>query len=188
MKIKETPVTGCFEVHIEKSGDDRGFFARSYCEREFANYGIEMPIKQTSLSFSASKGTTRGMHFQCNPAMEGKLVRCIKGSIFDVMVDIRVNSPTFGHWFGMELSEKNNAQLYSTKGFAHGFQTLTDNALVSYQIDEFYEPGLTSGFAWNDPEIAVKWPLEPTVQSDRDRALPDLYLIPLQQLLPYSPD
>lgn len=186
MKLIKTPVKDCFEIIIERLGDDRGYFARTFCERELAAAGLSIPLAQASISFSAQKGTTRGLHFQSHPAMESKLVQCLKGAIFDVMVDIRPGSPTFGHWYGAELSEENNTQLYSPKGFAHGFQTLTDNTLVSYHIDAFYDPDLTNGCAWNDPDIAIKWPIEPTVQSDRDLALPKLVDVPANFLLPYG--
>ena len=145
---------------------------RSFCAREFAEHGLNASVAQTSLSCNAEKGTLRGLHFQSHPAMEDKLVSCLRGAIFDVMVDLRPSSPTFGRWHGTELSETDHLQLWSSKGFADGFQTLTDDCLVAYTIAQFYEPERSAGVRWDDPDIAVAWPLPPVNQSPRDLALP----------------
>lgn len=174
MKFKPTAIAGCTVIEVLPVGDNRGYFARTFCAEEFEQNGLNPVSAQTSISYSSKRGTTRGLHFQRGIAMEDKLVRCIKGQIFDVMVDIRPGSPSFGKWVGQVLSEDNNLQLHSVKGFAHGFQTLTDDCIVSYQIAQPYDPTRSSGILWNDPEIGVEWPLEPTEQSIRDLEFPTL--------------
>ncbi len=168
LKFIKTELEGCTLLEIEPIGDNRGYFARTFCASEFRSNGLNSVFEQCSVSYSAKQGTTRGLHFQRTPAQEDKLVRCIKGAIFDVMVDLRAESATFGRWVGRILSEDNNQQLYSTKGFAHGFQTLTDDCVVSYQISQQYNPDLSCGVLWNDPDIGIKWPGEPTELSQRD--------------------
>ena len=174
MDFVETPLAGCYLVQTSPVRDDRGWFARTFCARSFAERGLNAALAQSSLSFNRLRGTLRGLHFQAAPAMEDKLVRCDAGAVFDVAVDLRPGSPTFGRWHGVELTPDNARQLYIPRGFAHGFQTLTDDALVAYHIAEFYRPELTAGVAWDDPEIAVSWPLPPVGQSPRDLALPKL--------------
>ncbi|TDK39142.1 dTDP-4-dehydrorhamnose 3,5-epimerase [Rhizobium deserti] len=174
MKFIDTGLEGCTLIEIEPIGDNRGFFARTFCSEEFAKRGLNPVTAQCSISFSATRGTTRGLHFQHGTGLEDKLVRCVQGSIFDVMVDLRDGSPTFGRWFGQILSAENNLQLYSSKGFAHGFQTLTDDCVVSYQIAQPYDAALSAGVLWNDPDIGIEWPLEPTEQSSRDLVFPRL--------------
>lgn len=186
MKFHETRLSGCWLIEIEPVGDRRGFFARTFCARAFAERGLPDRFVQTSHSFNAGKGTLRGLHFQNHPMMEDKLVRCLRGAIFDVMVDLRVGSPTFGAWIGYELTEDDNRQLFAPKGFAHGFQTLSDNAVVGYQISPHYEAACANGLLWNDPQVGVDWPLPPAEQSERDLGLPLLSDLDLSLLIPFA--
>jgi len=185
MEIVETDLEGCRLVKMHPIGDERGYFARTFCAREFASHGLNPDLAQASISYNRDKGTLRGLHFQKHPAMEDKLVRCVRGAIFDVMVDIRPGSPTYGQWYGTELSESNNLQLYGAAGFAHGFQTLSKDTIVAYHIAQFYEADKTAGVRWNDPQIAIKWPLAPVNQSPRDLALPLLEEIAPAALLAF---
>lgn len=184
MKFKSTGIAGCFLIEMDIFGDDRGYFARTFCAREFAEHGLNPELAQASISFNRERGTLRGLHFQEHPAMEDKLVRCLSGAIFDVMVDIRPYSQTYGRWFAAELSESNHLQLFGASGLAHGFQTLTDDAVISYHIAQFYEPSKAAGIRWNDSEIGVEWPLPPVNQSPRDLTLPTLAEIDRRILLP----
>lgn len=143
-------------------------------------------LAQASLSFNAKRGTLRGMHFQAHPALEDKLIRCARGSIFDVIVDVRPGSPSFGRWIGYELSETNNLQLYAPQGTAHGFQTLTDESVVSYQIAQFYEADKSAGIRFDDPAIGIDWPLPAVAMSQRDLALPLLAQLDPARLMPSS--
>ena len=174
MTFTETALRGCFVIELQRFADDRGFFARTFCARTFAEQGLNAVLAQASISFNRLRGTLRGLHFQGHPAMEDKLVRCETGAIFDVVVDLRLGSPTFGRWIGEELTGNNGRQLYIPKGFAHGFQTLEPDTTVFYHIAEFFQPDLTAGVAWDDPDIDVTWPLAPAEQSARDLALPRL--------------
>lgn len=185
MRFVETSLSGVFLIEIEPMGDSRGFFARNFCAREFAANKLNPRLAQASVSFSALKATLRGLHFQSHPAMEDKIVRCLHGALYDVIVDIRPGSPTFGRWAGYELSDRNNLQIYIPQGFAHGFQTLTDNVSISYYISQFYEPERARGIRWNDPQVAISWPLPPTEQSPRDRSLPFLEDIDTTELMPF---
>lgn len=185
MKFHETTLPGCHLIELQQVGDERGYFARTFCAQEFAAHGLNPQLAQASISYNRDKGTLRGMHFQRHPAMEDKLVRCIKGAIFDVMVDLRPGSQTYAKWFGIELTEANNLQLYGAAGFAHGFQTLTDDTIVAYHIAQFYEADKTAGVRWDDPRIGVEWPLEPISQSPRDLALPLLEAIDPITLMPF---
>lgn len=160
-------------VHQEPRGDDRGFFARAFCREEFAAQGVEFHIAQANNSLSAARGTLRGMHYQLGRAAETKLVRCIRGAVWDCVLDLRSNSRTFGQWHGEELSAENRKAMLCPKGFAHGFITLTDQAEVFYFVDEVYSSELERGVRWNDPRFAIDWPLEPTVISERDQKHPD---------------
>lgn len=185
MKFQPTVLPGCALIEMQRLGDDRGYFARTFCAREFAENGLNPNLAQASISYNLHKGTLRGLHFQDHPAMEDKLVRCLKGAIFDVMVDIRPGSPTYGRWYGTELTESNNRQLYAAAGFAHGFQTLADDTIVGYHLAQFYEPDKTGGVRWNDPKIAITWPLPPMNQSQRDLELPLLAEIDRARLLSF---
>jgi dTDP-4-dehydrorhamnose 3,5-epimerase len=173
MIFNETPIPGAFLIDLEKRGDDRGFFARAFCEKEFAAAGLVSRFVQVNNSLSARKGTLRGMHYQLAPMAETKLVRCIRGSLYDVILDLRGDSPTFGKSFGAELSAENRRMMYVPKGFAHGFITLTDDAEAFYFVDEFYGPNYERGVRWNDPKFNIEWPIQPAVLSDKDAAWRD---------------
>lgn len=168
MKFTPTPLAGAYLVDLEKRGDDRGFFARAFCEREFAEHGLPTAYVQVNNSLSADKGTLRGMHYQLSPHAETKVVRCVRGALWDCLVDLRPESPTFKQWYGAELSAENRTMMVVPKGFAHGFITLTDDAEAFYFVDEFYAPEHERGVRWNDPEFGIQWPIEPVVLSDKD--------------------
>jgi dTDP-4-dehydrorhamnose 3,5-epimerase len=172
MRFETTALDGVWVVHPEPIHDDRGFFARTFCVNEFRVHGLETDFPQHSISCSLLKGTVRGMHFQREPHSEVKLVRCLSGSIWDAVIDMRPRSPTFGHWRGIELSEENGLQLYIPKGFAHGFQTLSDNTRVNYLISEFHSPSAAGGVRYDDPAFGIKWPLPVSVISDKDLLWP----------------
>lgn len=169
MIFNETPIPGAYLIDLEKRGDDRGFFARAFCETEFGNHGLVTRFVQVNNSLSAFKGTLRGMHYQLPPKAETKVVRCIRGALYDVILDLRPGSPTLGQSFGAELSAENRRMMYVPKGFAHGFITLADDTEAFYFVDETYGPEYERGVRWNDPKFAISWPLEPAVLSDKDR-------------------
>jgi dTDP-4-dehydrorhamnose 3,5-epimerase len=169
MVFAETPIPGAFLIELEKHGDERGFFARVFCEHEFANHGLVTQFVQVNNSLSAERGTLRGMHYQLPPRAETKLVRCIRGALYDVILDLRESSPTFGQSFGAELTADNRRMMYVPKGFAHGFITLADGTEAFYFTDEFYAPELERGVRWNDPRFRIQWPMEPVVLSEKDR-------------------
>ena len=159
-------------IDIEPREDERGFFARTWCRQELAAHGLDTEIAQESLSFNRHRGTIRGLHFQLPPHEEIKIVRCTRGAIFDVIVDLRPRSPSYLCWQGFELSAENRRAIYVPKGFAHGFQTLTDNAEIAYQISAFYAPEATGGYRHDDTAFAIAWPLPVTVISERDLGWP----------------
>lgn len=169
MKFTETPLKGAFVIELDKRGDERGWFARAFCEREYAAHGLNHHIVQANNSFSAIPGTLRGMHYQLAPKAEDKVFRCIRGAIFDAIIDLRPESPTFLKHFTIELTADNRISLYIPKGFAHGFMTLVPDTEVFYLVTEFYSPELERGIRYNDPKFGIKWPLEPAVISDKDR-------------------
>jgi dTDP-4-dehydrorhamnose 3,5-epimerase len=169
----ETALKGAFTVDIEKRQDNRGFFARSWCQNEFREKGLNPRVLQCNISYNEKKGTFRGMHYQVPPHEEAKLVRCTRGSIYDVIVDLRHDSPTFGKHLGIELSEENRRMLYIPEKFAHGFVTLQDQTEVFYQMSEVYAPEYARGIRWNDPYFDILLPMEIAVISDRDRTYPD---------------
>lgn len=173
MKFSATKIPGVVVIDAEPIGDERGFFARSFCAREFAAAGLELTVAQTNLSHNARRGTLRGMHYQAEPKPEPKLVACIRGAIFDVAIDLRAESPSFRDWVGAELTDSNGKALFVPPGCAHGFLTLADETQVSYLMGEFYDPDLARGVRWDDPAFGVEWPGEPTVISDRDAGYPD---------------
>jgi dTDP-4-dehydrorhamnose 3,5-epimerase len=173
MKFLETRLKGVFEIHLEPKCDDRGFFARSWCQREFESAGLNPKLLQCNVSFNTKKGTLRGMHYQEAPHQETKLVRCTRGAIYDVAVDLRRDSPTFKQWAGAMLSADNRNMLYIPEGCAHGFLTLEDETEVLYQMSEFYKAELGRGVRWNDPAFGIVWPGEVWVIAERDRAYPD---------------
>ncbi len=175
MIFQELPLGGAYVLNIEPHRDERGFFARSFCVEELSAHGLETGIVQTSISYNAKKGTLRGMHFQAEPYGEVKLIRCTRGAIFDVIVDIRPDSPSYGRWTALELSENNRRQLYVPRGFAHGFQSLADDTEVFYQINREYRPEAAGGFRWDDPAVRIEWPETPSrIISTRDANLPML--------------
>lgn len=173
MKITETGIQGLKIIEPNINGDARGWFIEVYNKREFEEANISINFLQDNHSFSAMRGTLRGLHYQLYPKDQTKLVRCTRGEIWDVAVDLRKGSPTFGKWIGVELSEKNKKQLLVPKGFAHGFITLTDDAEVQYKVDELYSPEHDRGIIWNDPDIGIKWPLDiQPILSDKDEKAP----------------
>lgn len=174
MIFNETPLSGAYTIELEKRGDDRGFFARFFCRDEFAAEGLETNFVQINNSLTAKKGTLRGMHYQLPPAAEVKVVRCVQGALWDVILDLRAGSPTFGKWFGAELSAENRTMMYVPRGFAHAFVTLTDDAEALYLVSEFYAPDQERGVRFNDPAHGIEWPIEPTEISEKDRNWPDL--------------
>jgi dTDP-4-dehydrorhamnose 3,5-epimerase len=173
MRFTQTELAGAWLIEPEPMRDPRGYFMRTFCAEEFAAQGLETRFVQHSASFTAAKGALRGMHFQRAPHEEVKVVTCLSGAIYDVIVDLRPGSATFKHWRGFELSAENMRRLYIPKGFAHGFQTLTSDAEVLYLISEFYAPGAATGVRWNDPAFAIQWPAPPSVMSEKDAAWAD---------------
>ncbi|MEK4345566.1 MULTISPECIES: dTDP-4-dehydrorhamnose 3,5-epimerase [Paenibacillus] len=159
MKFTPTELEGVLIVEPAVFGDHRGWFMETFSEAKFQEQGLQLDFVQDNQSFSATKGTLRGLHYQINPKAQSKLVRCTKGAIFDVAVDIRHGSPSYGKWFGIELTADNKKQLLIPKGFAHGFMTLTDDVEVQYKCDELYAPECDGGILWNDPEIGIEWPM-----------------------------
>lgn len=173
MIFKETALSGAYLVELEAVEDERGYFARTFCRDEFAAHGLNPKIAQCSISYNARRGTLRGMHYQVEPAAEVKLVQCVRGSLYDVILDLRPEAETYCRWIGLELSSENRRMLYIPEGFAHGFQTLEDDTVVYYQISEFYAPQHARGVRWNDPAFGIDWPLSEPLISEKDRLLPD---------------
>ncbi|QHS23471.1 dTDP-4-dehydrorhamnose 3,5-epimerase [Virgibacillus sp. MSP4-1] len=175
MEFIKTKLEGVVIIEPAVHGDHRGWFMESYNQKDFEQAGINLNFVQDNHSFSATKGTLRGLHYQSNPKAQTKLVRCTKGSIYDVAIDIRKGSPTFGEWVGVELTAENKKQFLIPKGFAHGFMTLTEDAEVQYKVDEFYAPECDRGILWNDPVIGIEWPMDVTpVLSEKDKNAPTL--------------
>jgi dTDP-4-dehydrorhamnose 3,5-epimerase len=172
MIFRETPLAGAWVLEPERFADERGFFTRTWCRRDFAERGLDPEIAQCSLSWNQRRGTLRGLHFQAAPHAEVKLVRVSRGAIWDVIVDLRPGSPTLAKHFALVLSAENGLQLYIPQGMAHGFQTLADDTEVSYQISEFYAPESARGYRWDDPSFAIPWPEPVTMISEKDRNLP----------------
>ncbi len=172
MKFVETPLRGAYEIELEPFLDERGFFARAYCRKEFAAAGLHAPFVQINHSMTRQRGSIRGMHYQLPPAGESKMIRCIHGKVFDVMVDLRARSETFLRWHAVELSKDNMRMVYIPVGFAHGFQSLTEDAELIYHHSEFYSPAHEKGLRFDDPALGIVWPMPPTVISPRDRSYP----------------
>lgn len=164
---------GAFLIQLEPKQDSRGFFARTFCQREFAEHGLDAQVAQCNVSFNPRKGTLRGMHYQAKPYEEAKVVRCTMGRIYDVIIDLRRESPTFKKSFGVELTAQDRNMLYVPRGFGHGFQTLENDAEIFYQISEFYSPDHERGVRWNDPAFGIEWPPDERIISERDQNYPD---------------
>jgi dTDP-4-dehydrorhamnose 3,5-epimerase len=173
MKFHVTPLVGAYTIELEKRGDRRGFFARLFCESEFSKAGLAAKFVQVNNSLSAKKGTLRGMHYQLPPRAEVKVVRCVHGSLWDAILDLRPDSPTFGKSFGAELSAENRLMMYVPRGFAHAILTLTDDTEAIYLVSEFYGPQEERGVRWDDPNFNVSWPIEPSEISPKDAKWPD---------------
>lgn len=173
MRFIETAISGAFLIEPELARDERGFFARTWCRDEFARHGLEAEFVQCNVSFNQFSGTLRGMHYQAEPHGEVKLVRVTQGTIYDVLVDLRCNSPTYKRWVAYELSAVNRQALYIPRGVAHGFQTLADASEVFYQMSTVYEPTAARGVRWNDPALAIEWPQAERVIAAKDNAWPD---------------
>lgn len=173
MIFKELAVKGAYAIDLEKRGDERGFFARVFCVNEFREHGLVTDFAQVNNSLSADPGTLRGLHYQLAPHQETKLVRCVRGALYDVILDLRPDSPSFGVWAGLELTAENRTMMYCPKGCAHGFITLEPDTEAFYFADEFYAPNAERGVRWNDPKFKIDWPREPAIISDKDRNHPD---------------
>ena len=173
MIFTETKLPGAYLIDIEKRGDQRGFFARAWCRKEFEAHGLTPHVVQANISLSKWKGTLRGMHYQVAPYAEAKSVRCIRGAIYDVIIDLRPDSPTYMQWLGVELTAENYRMLYVPEGFAHGFQTLVDNTEVTYLVSQFYTPEAEGGARYDDPAFGIEWPLEVQIISDKDKSWPN---------------
>ena len=173
MIFEETVLPGVYLIHLERQEDERGFFARSWCREAFRERGLNPHLVQCNISYNHTKGTLRGMHFQAAPHEEAKLVRCTRGAIYDVALDLRPASPTHTRWLGVELTAENYRMLYVPEGFAHGFQTLEEKSEIFYQMSEFYAPEAARGVRWNDPAFGIEWPLPNPTMSARDASYPD---------------
>jgi dTDP-4-dehydrorhamnose 3,5-epimerase len=173
VKFHPTPLKDAFVIELEKRGDERGFFARLYCEREFGGAGLATRFVQANNSLSAKKGTLRGLHYQLAPAAEVKVVRCVRGALFDAIVDLRPDSPTFCRWYGAELTAENRHMMYVPRGFAHAILTLHDDTEALYLVSDFYSPENERGVRWNDPRFGIRWPIQPAEISAKDAKWPD---------------
>ncbi len=173
MIFTETKLKGAYTLELKKIADERGFFARSWCQNEMEAHGLTAKVVQTNVSFNPQKGTLRGMHYQVAPHEESKLVRCTRGAIFDVIIDLRPDSATYKAWFGTELTADNYKMLFVPEGFAHGYLTLQDKTEVTYQVSQFYNPEAERGICWNDATFNIDWPSEPTLISEKDKAHPE---------------
>lgn len=169
MIFNKTTIKGVYIIEPERLEDERGFFARTFCQKEFEANGLNPRLVQCSISYNKFKGTLRGMHYQVAPMAEAKLVRCTRGAIYDVTVDLRYDSSTYCRWMAMELNADNHRMLYIPEGFAHGFQTLEDNTEVFYQMSEFYTSEYAQGFRYDDPVFGIKWPLKTVIISEKDK-------------------
>jgi dTDP-4-dehydrorhamnose 3,5-epimerase len=168
MIFTETKLNGAYVIELDKKEDPRGFFARAWCAREFEEQGLSPRLVQANISYNIRRGTLRGMHYQMAPYGEAKVIRCIRGALYDVIIDLRRDSSTYMQWVGVELTAENRKMFYVPENFAHGFQTLTDDTEAFYLVSEFYAPGAERGIRWNDPTFGIEWPLEVAVISDKD--------------------
>lgn len=176
MRFTPTELKDAYVIDIEQRADERGFFARTWCQNEFAQHGLVATIAQANMSYNHKRGTLRGMHFQRAPHAEVKIIRCTRGAIYDVIIDLRPDSPTYKRWIGVELTARNYRMLYVPEGFGHGFQTLEDETEVAYNVSQFYTPGAEGGVRYNDPAFGIAWPLPVSVISEKDAAWPDFSL------------
>ena len=176
MIFNRTPLVGAYLIETEPHEDERGFFARTWCREEFREHGLNTNIAQCSISYNKKRGTLRGVHYQVRPYEEAKVVACIAGAIYDLIVDLRPSSETFKKWFAVELTADKRNMLYVPEGFAHGFQTLEDNSEVYYQISEVYQPEYSRGIRWDDPTFGFQWPVEDRIISERDLMFPNFIL------------
>jgi dTDP-4-dehydrorhamnose 3,5-epimerase len=177
MIFHPTPIADAYLVDVEKHGDERGFFGRAFCANEFHEKNIPFTVAQANVGYSAKKGTLRGLHYQVAPHEEAKLVRCIRGAVFDVIIDLRKESESYGQWFGTHLSADTHRLFHVPKGTAHGYLSLTDESEIMYLVSEFYAPGAECGIRWDDPVFNIQWPLTHNlIISDKDRAWPDFFL------------
>lgn len=172
MKFIETRLKGAFIIEPERLEDERGFFARTFCQKEFEAHGLNPRMFQCNISYNKHKGTLRGMHYQAAPMAEAKLVRCTRGTIYDVIIDLRPDSPTYCQWLAEELNAENSKMIYIPEGFAHGFQTLENDTEVFYQMSEFYSPEHARGLRWDDSVFWIEWPLNAKIISDKDNNYP----------------
>ncbi|MBU3170207.1 dTDP-4-dehydrorhamnose 3,5-epimerase [Clostridium estertheticum] len=168
MIFRETKLKGAYIIEMEPIEDERGFFARAWCKGEFETQGLNPDLVQCNISFNKKRGTLRGMHYQCAPYEEVKVVRCIRGGIYDVIIDLRADSKTYKEWIGVELTAEDRRMIYIPVGFAHGFQTLDDNTEVIYQMSEFYHGECARGVRWDDKSFRIAWPIEKIIMSDKD--------------------
>lgn len=172
MILKETKIKGLYIIEAELKTDERGYFSKIFCKEEFFKQGLDFDIVQANQSLTKKRGTIRGMHFQKDQKAEDKIVQCLKGSIYDVVIDLRKNSPTYGQWVSEELTENDKKMFLIPKGLAHGFQTLVNDCEVQYFMSEFYSPDYASGVRWDDPYLNIKWPLENPFLSEKDKNWP----------------
>lgn len=177
MKFSETTLPGSYIIELEPHEDERGFFSRTFCKKKFKELGLNMDVKQCNISHNSNKATMRGLHYQAEPHMGTRLVSCIRGAIYDVIVDLRPGSNTYTQWFAAELTADNHKMLYIPEGLAHGFQTLMDDTEVFYQMSEFYYPELARGVRWNDPAFGIDWPLAEPLLSGKDRHYTDFIAV-----------
>lgn len=177
MILTQTKLPGAYIIELEKQEDERGFFARVWCKKEFSEHSLASPMVQANMSANKKRGTLRGLHYQLAPHQEAKLVRCTKGAIFDVIIDLRPELGTYKQWLGVELTAENHKMLYVPEGFAHGYQTLSDDTEVFYQVSEFYSPESERGVRWNDPAFSIQWPITDSIlispKDQRWRDYPD---------------
>lgn len=173
MEFRETKLPGVVEIRVQPKFDERGFFARTWCQEEFRSHGLDHRLVQCSISYNERKGTLRGMHYQCDPFGEVKVVRCTAGAIYDVVIDLRAQSATYRQWVGVVLNSKERNMLYVPVGCAHGFLTLEDGSEILYQMSEFYYPEAARGLRWDDAAFQIRWPDTVRVISERDRTFPD---------------
>jgi len=170
MIFTETKLKGAFIIEPERLEDERGFFARTWCQQEFEEHGLNPCLVQCNIAFNKKKGTLRGMHYQIAPYQEAKVVRCTRGAIYDVIIDLRPASPTFKQWIAVELTAENRKMLYIPEDFAQGFQSLVNNTEIFYQMSEFYRPEAARGVRWDDPAFGMEWPIHETIISERDQS------------------